>query len=212
MLSRTFSATRSRVLTAIALGLVAVIVWTLGIYNVGFSATQTEMDFGTLLLTTNRASLKLCVDSKVPGISNETLKTNIELYLEYVKQHPDFVPSGLAGNASPQVDAGCPGPARITDPGFRYRSGSSDLRGIGVDEPSPYRVYVYVVPQEQITPLADKPFRGVPQEMYCQQPADCAEVARAVYLTPADVSNAGLVARELARAAGLDESRLPAAP
>ena len=212
MRNRLLSPTRSRVLATVALSVAAAAVWAFGVFEVGFSQSPVEFNYQSLLGTTNRSSFKLCVDSKTAAVSNAALRDTVEGYVERLKQHPHFVASGLAGNALPQVDVGCPGTARLNEPNFDWRGGNSDLGGVGVSTPTPYLLYVYVVPQDQLGPLANAPVRGVPQEVYCPTPGACAEVSRAVYLTPSDVPNASLVVRELATAAGLLPEYLPATP
>ncbi len=152
------------------------------------------------------------MDSKVADVSNESLRLITTAALAKVATHPHYVKSGVAGTSAPQVDVGCPSSPRITQPGFNPRSGHSDIEGIGVETPSVYRAFVFIVPQEQIEPLVGYSFRTVPQEGYCVAANECAAVTEAVYLAPSDTSDPIMVAREITNAVGLDANLLPASP
>ena len=208
MHSRTLTPARSRLLVALILGLVAAAVWAAGTPKAGSSQRPTELRPDTALLTTNRSTLKVCVDSKVPALGDAALGASTAASLGQVARHPHFRQAGLAA-ARPQVDVGCPTRARIAEPGFEYRAGRSDRGDIFVAQPSPYRVYVYVVAEEQLAPLAGAAFRRVPQEVFCSERGSCTEVSTAVYLSAEEIGRPGRLARELTRAAGLDTNLLP---
>lgn len=211
MQSNHLTATRERILVALTLGLITAVVWTFGVFRPASSQAPIGFAYDSLLNTTNRPNLKVCVDSKAPEVTSGALKAKVDGLLGYVKAHPHFGPSGLAGTAIPQVDVGCPTPPRITEPGFDPKTGDSDTSGIRVDTPSAYRLYVFVVPGEQFAPLSGGARRWVPQEGYCID-QQCSSVSEAVYLTPADVSNAAHVTLQLADAAGLRKDLMPPTP
>ena len=212
MLGRKSSTVQQHTVVASLLGLVALAVWTFGVFRMGAAqAGPAEIDLRTGLLTTNRSSLRLCINSKVPAVSDAALQAVVRLALAKVATHPGFASVGFKASTM-QVDIECPGPMRIAEPGFVPRAGFSDHGNIVVDQPTQYRTYVFVVPPTQMTPLLSYPFQRVPQEIYCP-PASrstCAAVSTAVYLTPDDVHDIAKVTRELAGALGLDPDELPA--
>lgn len=209
MLPGKLTTTRGRVLTAALLALIAVLVWSIGVFGVhpmGHARTRIMGDNG--LLTTNRTNLQVCVASKVQSLPAAVLRGRAQDALERVARHPRFKPVGY-GAAPTRVAEGCPTPARIAEPGFDPRAGHSNVGGIGVDQPTPYRAYVFVVPQQQLAVLAGLGSRRVPQEVYCDPGTDsCAAVSVAIYLSPSEVANLPLFARELTGALGLNPARL----
>ena len=213
MLNRTLSDTQGRTHVALLLGLVSVAVWTVGTLGAGSAqVAPTEITMKTGLLTTNRHSLKLCVNSTVAGMSDAALQATITAALQKASAHPRFARAGFAVSP-PQVEIGCPGVARIAEPGFDPRAGYSNVGGVLVDQPTQYRTYVYLVPQEQLAALGGLGHQRVPQEVYCPPLSDnCAAVSTAVYLSPGDIPNLVKVARELAGGLGLDARGIPAGP
>ena len=215
MLHTRLSTQQQRVLVALLLALVAAAVWTAAFLRAGSAqAGPAGIDDRTALLTTNRAILKLCVSSSVAEVSNSALQATTRAALTRVAAHPRFAAVGLAAGGTPAVDMGCPGTARLAEPGFNPRLGLSDVGGIGVDQPSQYRTYVYVVPAEQLATLGGLGHQRVPQEVYCppESPDSCAAVSTAVYLSPADIADMRKVAREIAGALGLNRNDVPTLP
>ena len=154
------------------------------------------------LLTSNRDHLAICVESKVPEVTNEVLKTAIVAALVKVMIHPDFVDAGLASGTA-QVDIGCPSPARATQPGFDWETGGSDEQGAPfVDTPSQYRTFAFVVSPSQITGPSGQILHGTAQELYISGGVG-AEVTSAVYLTADDVPNIEAVGKYLEAGVGL---------
>lgn len=195
------SALGIRVFVAVALALLATTSWALAGYKVTHGEPPvTRIDRG--LVTSNRTTLSICVDSKTPDVSNQTLKASIAAALGQVTAHPDFVPAGLAV-APPQVDVGCPGPARMLLPGFNSDSGSATAESANVVQPSEYRTFVFVVPRQTATLPDGNVVHEVPQEYLCEGEV-CPEVTTALYLTPGDLSDPVSLVRMLTGAVGLD--------
>lgn len=214
MIDRKLPTTRAHLLVALLLGLAATLVWTIGVFDIGSSQGRpAEIDLRTGLLTTNRSSLKLCVNSEVAAVSNAALQAVTQTALTRIATHPRFAADGFARSA-PLVEAGCPGSARIAEPGFDPRGGYSDHGGIVVNQPTQYRTYVYVVSDGQLAPLAGYGHQRVPREVYCppSSPDDCAAVSTAVYLTPGDLSDSNKLVREIMGALGMNPDKLFAQP
>jgi hypothetical protein len=184
------------------LATIAISVWAVAFHRAASGAAQTHFGNRAVpLITSNRDALRICVDSKVAQVNNDQLRRSISNAVGAVRRHADFVRSGL-GAVPVRIDVGCPGPARPMLPGYEHWRGTSPGVPLVVAEPSPYRVFVFVLPKEKLA-LPDGSFewRGT-QEMYCHE-ATCAEVTSALYLTPDDVSSAQRVAVTLVDSVGL---------
>ncbi len=147
-----------------------------------------------LLLTANRDRLAICVQAVGVDSSLEAkAKSAIETALVEVAKHPRWEATGL-GVASPVVDIGCPsGPA------------SRDLETQFVTEPSFYRLFVFVLPQEEF----DVPFAGLPrlrtasQEVVCEGDS-CGEVTSGLYIHSGELGDVAFLTDALAQGVGLE--------
>jgi hypothetical protein len=92
------------------------------------------------LLVTNRSALKVCVQAGTDASQQPAIRASLLTALGVAQQHP-FWPKAF-GDQAGTLDWGCPG-ARLPSQ-FDPRS---TIAGPGVtSEPSPYRLWVYVLP------------------------------------------------------------------
>lgn len=189
----------SRWLTVTLLLALAIAIWTL--INTGRVRGQEQpgITSTTALLTTNRTSLKICVQSLVPGVDSRIIQGQIKGAMTSVSNHPDFQRAGL-GREPVVVDAGCPSAPTITNP--RYTS--KDMSGVPavVTTPSQYRLFVFVVSSDQLTRAFTWRPHLTPQEMMCAGDA-CNEVTTAAYLTPTELLDRTALERSLTQGVGL---------
>ncbi len=186
---------------AIVLAMVATAVWIVTGYRLSEAQGFTGISNGPGFITSNRDHLRICVESLDPSVTSDELKQYTAKALDQVKSHPDFVAAGLA-QGTPQIDIGCPGPARAMGEGFSWETGGNgDGATPWVSEPGPYLTYVFVVPSDKVASPASL-LRVVPQEYYADG-QDRAVVTAAVYLTPDDLQAPGSVVRYLTRGVGL---------
>ncbi len=163
---------------------------------------------GSKLLTSARDRLAICVQTVGIGDMESSVasqaKTTIESTLADLAGDPVWVKEDL-GSPPPVVDVGCPvGPAAY-DPQAGPRDGKTLflVRGRDVGQASYYRVFVFVLPDAEITRLAGSSgYRLTSEEFLCEVDA-CAEVTAGIYLRPAEVAEGGLLEENLRRAVGL---------
>lgn len=102
------------------------------------------------------------------------------------------------------VEAGCPTTPYLLRPGARAPVGrpSGDPTMTRVDQPSKYRVFVFVLPQPEIDRLFGRTsLRRVAEEYLCEGDS-CAEVTTGVYLSDAELQNGQLIRTRLEEALG----------
>ena len=94
------------------------------------------------------------------------------------------------------------------DPWTRRTGGGPD-QGITVLQPSKYRAFVFVVPEEQVAPFRcydvhkSFPLRRAPYEGYCEGEQRF-EVTTALYLSPTEFDDLPVLLPNLTRGVGLD--------
>lgn len=159
-----------------------------------------EFTNATALLTTNRAGLRVCVQSLVPGIDSRTVQGQVRGALNQVSNHPDFRPAGLARQPV-VVDAGCPAAPAIDNPQFNPLDRAS--AGVPVDTPSPYRLFVFVAPADRLAHAFTWQPRLLPQELLCDSSRVCPEVTTAAYLAPTELTNQPVLEETLTHGVGL---------
>jgi hypothetical protein len=120
------------------------------------------------------------------------------------------------------VDSGCPGEPAVLKPGVVFQ-GPKPLEGFEsayqdsiVDQPSPYRLFVFIVPREELAAHVTgwENFRTFLQGATCQvspNETNCARVTTGLYLLPEEISNVPFVRAWLEKALGL-EPLLPQTP
>jgi hypothetical protein len=153
----------------------------------------------TALLVTNRDTLKICVESLVPGTTAGSILAGVRDGLPRLTAHPDFQRAGLA-QGQITVDAGCPAPPTIADP--RYDPTDMSGRPAVVATPSDYRLFIFFAPADQLDAKFTWEPRLTPQEVLCNGTM-CQEVTTAFYLTPEELRDRATVERGLIQGVGL---------
>lgn len=191
---------RSGIWMTITLAAIAAVVWTLAVHRITSGHDEVART-NSILITSNRDTLRICVQSYHPQVTNEQLRSTVGKALNLVQTHPDFERSGLGAQA-PVVDIGCPGPARAGMPGFDWEDGMAPESSALVETPSNYRTFVFVVSSERLLLPNGTTFWRTPQELYCYE-GRCGEVTTALYLTPEELDMVDLVSLRLADTLGL---------
>jgi len=73
---RSISSFKMRSLIALVLGVLAAASWGLAVHRISQGASPTSVD--SLLLSSNRSGLAICVDSKTAAISDDDLRRDIQ--------------------------------------------------------------------------------------------------------------------------------------
>lgn len=150
---------------------------------------------GNMLLASNRSDLALCTDVVIGtagDIPPQQVAEQVEgVLMNQVRHHPRWHMLGY-DQFPIRVEVDCPSEAYLLQPGAQHPIVSGDLPETRVpitDEPSPFRVHLYVVSQEQIQRIFfGTNHRVAPQEMLCEE-RECFEVTSALYLSPEEVFN-----------------------
>jgi hypothetical protein len=121
--------------------------------------------------------------------------------MSLIENHPDFIPSGLAEGAV-TIDVDCPGDPTVSDP--RFFTGSRRGAPVTVDQPSDYRLFVYVASPDIIAEkFGSRWYRTTQHERYCDDLGSCGAVTYALYLSPSDLADREFVTYQLTHALGL---------
>jgi hypothetical protein len=114
------------------------------------------------LLATNRDRLRICVDDVDAGVSESEAKARVEIAMIEVRENASRWEKFGFGAHDPRVDAGCPSPPLLLQPGVEAfdrgpgRGLETSQRRV-VDEPSQYRVFLFVVPGEVLDSFGAAP-------------------------------------------------------
>lgn len=161
------------------------------------------------LLTANRDRLAVCVQAlsgaALPGEAQAAIQGVVPAAL----RHP-WWDSRLP---APTVETDCAPAATpfLLQPGAASIKGkpAGDFRSLYVARPSRFRLFVFVLPQAQITALfGDSPYRTAPQEFLCREHT-CDEVTTGIYVSPWELRDAAFLKLALQRGIGL-ENPVPA--
>jgi hypothetical protein len=165
-----------------------------------------------VLLTDNRDRLSLCVErSDVTGAPQveATAMSAIATALEEIKQHPrwELISSTSPMAATTEVVQDCPRGPALYDPlaGPEYGEFITANAGYLVQKPSPHKVHVFVLPDEEIFRVVGGPERsheGI-EEVFCPGADSCVAVTRGLYLGVSELGDATLIQRELQDALGI---------
>jgi hypothetical protein len=108
--------------------------------------------------------------------------------------------------AQSRVNAGCPtGPSLYDEiAGPEFGEYVADNQGRWVDQASPYRVHVYVLPEEEILRVVGPPenIHSGTEELVCAEDS-CTEVTDGLYVSATRLDNMALLVRELSFDLGL---------
>ena len=158
-----------------------------------------------LLLTANRDRLAVCVQPiGVDAGLTSSAKARIEDALQGVAEHPYWQDMGLSAAVdSPVVDVGCPSDPPAPDPDLGVPI--DNLLGHRVSEASYYRLFVFVLPQQELDAwVGGLNRRSGPQESICSGDV-CFEVTTGLYLTAEEVDDVPFVVERLNKAIGLED-------
>jgi hypothetical protein len=149
------------------------------------------------LIVPSRDGLSICVDlggTGGPLLPSPVAVASIRAALDQIAQHPLWAEAGYA-KRPPVVSVGCPVASVIMAPEIK-RQGSSRLNvpRRRVDNASPFRVWVVVLPDQRVSEVfADTPpyLRSEPEEIACEDAAPahhpvCRAVSLGAYLTAAE--------------------------
>lgn len=192
------------VVVVVIAGFAAVLVFA----RAGSSETQ-ERDPG-LLLVGSRDRLRICIENLIENEALDTEKQKVEEALAGLKGDANWVPAGLARGGEPLVTAGCGAQPFLLSPGVVYENGGfSKLPGFPqVNEPSKFRVMIFVLPDKQIDSMfGDSPIRSAVQEALCDD-GQCSTITTGLYLKASEM-DAGSLKQSLALAVGLERPQLP---
>lgn len=162
-----------------------------------------KFDLSRGVLVTNRPDLRVCVQ---PGLEKAAVASaQVRAALELISDSPEFVGGYLAGTTGQwHVESGCPQPGHLLTSGLRHvKAGGWYALGPGVEVPSPYRLFVYVVPSAEIERMfGTLPFHFASQETFCEG-TNCATVSTALYLDQSALTDRSRLVSELQQALGL---------
>jgi len=136
--------------------------------------------------------LEICVQNVdgtavAPGVMDK-----ITSAFKEVKKHRDFDAAGLNAGGGPVFKPGCSGEPTIRD-----------NKAQKVTKPSPIFTFVFIASEEA---LSNVPFKHYPrvksQETMCEGDV-CAEVTKALYITPQEIENEEILVQALTFGVGL---------
>jgi hypothetical protein len=141
------------------------------------------------------------VESSVQSIA----KTNIDLAMVQVAKHPKWSEAGLDKAPSPVVETGCEAEPQIYHKSYGELPKSFfDVIGRRVDTPSQHGIFVFVLPDEEITRLSGGlSIRTSAEEVQCFGDA-CGEVTTGLYIGVSELTDSAFLAEQLEYAIGLD--------
>ncbi len=214
----------SVVVVAAAAGITLGVTTLLGVTFQGSGSAQQgtgSQQVEGLLMTANRDRLAMCVQVVRSGRDLEAAggrvaveakaKERVEAALVEVAKHPYWQQRGLtAAVASRVVDAGCPsGPPPVDS---SYPKPIESISGHRVKEASYYRVFVFVLPAEELERLLGaSDWREAPQEMLQVGVDVFAEVTTGLYISPQELGAPAFLEDLLEKGIGLEKGRAGAA-
>jgi hypothetical protein len=187
-------------------------VWVLlGVVSVVLTIAVTGCDNDSYtntsrLLAENRDRLAICIDAvDVAPEYASTVRSAVERTLPKFALTSAWARRDLS-NPAPHIDEGCPEPtmyAWAKDAASTPQPYGFFARRFRDEDPSYYKVHVYVLPEKPVDRLTE--VYGLPlaaEEFSCSGDS-CRQVTTGVYLTPESMSNTEFVSDLLARAIGL---------
>lgn len=159
----------------------------------------------------------LCVANlEGAAVGRDVLQKVNTAFMKKVKTHRDFHLAGLDAVVSlapseaaarvagidPLIRAGCPSSATL----HTNRWGNNR-----VSSPGSVQTYVFVASAEQLSSVAFKHYPRVAGHEYICEDGQCNSVANALYITPEEIDNPGILAQALTSGVGLsnDNENVP---
>lgn len=175
-------------LTSLAIGLIG--------FQVAVSAlTEPSSQSGDSLLVQSRERLEVCVQGAAGFAVGSNADEHVARAIDLVRQHENWAQSGYEKGGGPSVAEGCQAEPYLLHPGVSFRDGVSvgELVIPRVDQPSKYRLYVFVVSPETLSTIiqGNLDVRRAPQEAVCSEGGLCNTVTTGVYVTAAELADAG---------------------
>ncbi|MCH8814549.1 MAG: hypothetical protein IH957_05530 [Chloroflexi bacterium] len=157
--------------------------------------------------TANRDRLAICVDSVgLDAAAADTAKLNVEEALVVAADLPNWSDAAL-GSMATVVDVGCPSSPAALQPGTVL---TPTGRGFAVNpfpvvvEASYYRIFTFVVSDEQSANTFGKEFPKVTEE-YLRQGDDFAGVTSGLYVTPSQLADTDFLAQSISSLLGFQQ-------
>lgn len=168
---------------------------------------QTQKRDAGLLLTGNRTNLQVCIENLDQSATDRD-EMEVAEALAKLSRHPYWRAAGL-DKGDPVAVRGCDASPFLLSPGVKFQNGGFvNFGGFPeVQDPSPYRVMLFVLPDSQIDSLfGDSPIRFVGQEALCDK-GQCETVTTGLYLKQSELNPVDLE-RALTLAVGLERPEL----
>jgi hypothetical protein len=170
----------------------------------GTSPRPTHFDLNSGLFVSTRDNFAVCVEvAAVLRPDRAALVDRLDSALETVRRHRDWVTAGL-GTGKPSVTLGCP---TAEPPANLHRAASGDwpARHSAEQEPSPYRLWMYVLDDAAADQLLGRDANAASAAAEYMAVGDdrMAEVSTAVFVRAGYLADPAFAGNELTAAAGL---------
>ena len=170
----------------------------------GGSSPHAHLDLDSGLLVSTREDFQVCAEVAGPLERDQAaLAGRLETALRTVREHRDWAAAGLGARPA-SVTLGCPSasaPAALDAPPANEHDNPVEP----VDEPSPYRVWVYVLDDASADRLLGRSVNSAlaPAEHIAAGGHGVAEVSTAVYVRASHLDDPDFARTTLTAAAGL---------
>lgn len=183
---------------------------------IGGSSPQAHLDLDSGLLVSTREDFQVCAEVAGPLQRDQAaLVGRLETALRTVREHRDWTAAGLGARPA-SVTLGCPsGSIPVALDSLEAPVDEHGERVEPVDDPSPYRVWVYVLDDVTADRLLGRSVNTAlaPAERVATGKHGVAEVSTAVYVRASHLDDPGFARTTLTAAAGLaTDAPEPAVP
>lgn len=168
----------------------------------GVAADRPTFDMHRGVLLSTRENLKICVQPDSSDARGEAV-ASVRAAVARLNSDPVFRAARYDTPAW-QVALNCPLPGRLLTSGERHaKAGGSYVDGPEATSPSPFRLFVYVVPSSEIERMfGSLPFHYAGQEYFCEV-RQCGSVTTALYVDANTLRDEARLVYELEGALGL---------
>lgn len=172
-------------------------------------AAASVIDVSHPFLVPSRDHVAICVetvDGSQPGGDTERVRAQVRNALSIIASTPEWEAAGFA-SAEPTVASGCPqqgyalrSEVSMQGPRERFAGNPSLLR---VEQASPFFLFVFVLPDDQISSLfEDWSIRVTSEEMLCNE-GTCATATTGVYVSQTELEDQAFMSEWLMKGLGL---------
>lgn len=195
--------TAPMVVAAGAFSLLTVVTLVVAGGRYGSAAGRPSFDLTSGLLVSTRTGLQVCVEP-APYDTAAAAVARVGAVLVALSREPVFA-AGF-GASGTRVALRCPTAGSLFKSGQRHvKTGGTFAAGPTTTEPSPFRLFVYVVPALEISRMfGELPYHFASQEVFCER-GSCATVTTALYVDQATLLDDRRLLDELRQALGLRE-------